>query len=120
MIRITSDFILRHILSSQILKSQCDNTLAFLANPQMKRMKTAQTELRTGNDFRKYCSRNQGRAKVCAVPMSRKLLSHNIQFQIQTQIQTQKRIQIRIQVFFLYLFPGQLGRIRQGFRHMLW
>ena len=23
-------------------------------------------------------------------------------------------------VFFLYLFPGQLGRIRQGFRYMLW
>ena len=23
-------------------------------------------------------------------------------------------------IFFLYLFPGQLGRIRQGFRHMLW
>ena len=22
--------------------------------------------------------------------------------------------------FFLYLFPGQLGRIRQGFRYMLW
>ena len=22
--------------------------------------------------------------------------------------------------FFLYLFPGQLGRFRQGFRHMLW
>ena len=51
-------------------------------------MKTAQPELRTGNDFRKYCSRNQGRAKVCAVPMSPRLLSHKIRNTTSTNTNT--------------------------------
>ena len=63
-------------------------TQSFLASPQRWRMKTAQPELRTGNDFRKYCSRNQGRAKVCAVPMSPRLLSHKIRNTTSTNTNT--------------------------------